>query len=336
MTRSRAIGRLLKLPRLLVVTTLAAPRPACAEQEQIIPIAVEYRPAKACPEAEQFTRQLQARQPRVRQVTSAEAKILFRIHFTGTGDGMLGHFEMRGSDGSLTERDIPQADCAEIVTAMALIAAVLVEPSVAASSRVPATPVIAPPQTRQGSLATGRDLHRIGYRAGVGGILEGAVVPALAAGLSIEVGVRWETHRLFSPSLSGALLRAFATHVDSSSRGTARFEWTAFRLIAAPLRWPVEGPVALRPAAFFDVGSFEASGEQTKNAGTTSITWSDLGVLMRLEMTPLERLSLLLDAGIVIPLRHDRFYFAPDDGKGVVFTIPRVDATARFGVATCF
>lgn len=336
MIGTRAIMGVLERIGLIVTTSFILPSIAFAD-ERPITIAVDYHPGEGCLEEEQFTPQLQARMPRVQRVEGDGATLSFRIYFVESGGGLIGHFEMRGSDGTLTQRTIPPASCSESVTAMALIAAVLVDPNTAALAPASKPPVIAPSQTKKnGSQRVSEAVSRLEYQAGVGGIWEGAVVPGVAFGLSVEVGATLNTHQMFSPSLFGALLRTFPVHVDSTARGTARFEWTAFRLMASPLKWPVRGVVALRPAVFFDFGKLEASGERTENTKSTEITWSAMGALLRLDMTPMQRLSIVLDGGMVIPLRHDRFYFAPNDGSASVFTVPRADLTARLGVAAHF
>src|SRR5512133_515838 len=186
MNGSRAILCLLERIVLIVMTSCVLPTLAYAD-EQPITIAVDYRPGEGCLEEEQFTPQLQARLPRVRRVERAGAQLSFRIYFVESGAGLIGHFEMRGADGTLTRRTIPPASCSESVTAMALIAAVLVDPDTGTPVPTSEPPVIAPSQPQnKGSQPVAEGVARLDYQAGVGGILEGAVVPGVAFGLSVE------------------------------------------------------------------------------------------------------------------------------------------------------
>lgn len=328
------MGRTLSMLRPCILGIVVAPGTVQAGEPQL-PFTVEYRPTEGCATAEQFSDQLLARTPRVRRATSGEAALRFRIRFTGSGASLVGQFSVQELDGSETTRFIPNASCSDAVAAMALIATVLIDPSAAVSAAA-AAPVTAPSKTKKeplGPIVGSSPRWQLG--AGIGGLMEWTVAPGVAPGLSCEVGAQLQSQRRFSPRASIALAHTLTQTVESE-RGRAQFEWSALRVTLSPLRLPAKGPFAVRPGVLLDVGRLKGSGARAVLPNSENATWLALGLVARVEASPIRNLAFLLDGGLIAPFRHDSFYFAPEGDEGKVFTVPKVGALARFGFETLY
>jgi hypothetical protein len=326
--------------------------PAAAEEAAPTPFLIEYTDGSPCKNAESFSDQLLRRTDRLRRANPDEQALVFRIEIAPSGAALAGRLSVRELDGNHTGREVPGATCEEVISAMALIAAVLVDPNASAEplsepAPEPSTPPHLPPQNAP-SLARPRrpkstpprkiaaresPPSRFTFGGGVAFALEGAIGPEVTPALSLEVEAALERGTLLSPLIVFALERAFPTRTETPN-GVARLQWTAGRASACPLRVPASGSWALRPCALFELGTLDASGERTERRASASMPWSALGTTARAEYSPVPPLLVVLDAGMVVPLSRGTFYFDPPTAENTAFTVPAVGATARIGLAT--
>jgi hypothetical protein len=103
------------------------PRPAHAEAPT--PFRVESLPGATCPSGDPFATQLLRRTDRIREAVGDERALVFRLEVTHAKSRTSGRLTVRELDGSELERDVAGADCEEVVSAMVLIAAILVDPN---------------------------------------------------------------------------------------------------------------------------------------------------------------------------------------------------------------
>jgi hypothetical protein len=120
----------------------ALPRDAHAEAPT--PFRVESLPGARCPSGDPFATQLLRRTDRIREAVGDERALVFRVEVTRAKARTLGRLTVRELDGSELERDVAGADCEEVVAAMVLIAAILVDPN--ASLEPLPTPKPEPPR----------------------------------------------------------------------------------------------------------------------------------------------------------------------------------------------
>lgn len=340
MVSPRRIRRMLRFFGICIPAWTLSPSLGHAE-ESVIPFVVEYHPQPGCAVREQFSEQLLARTPRLRRAQPGESALRFRVEFTSNGGALAGRLTLREMDGTETTRFVPQASCEELVSAMALIAAVLVG-ATPDDTHTPRSAAVVPKPTAAPSGSPApldqSPPNRLRWTAfgGVGADLEGGVAPRVAGGISVEIGAQLHWGQFISPYVALALLRTSPVAIDDAPRGTALFEWGAVRALMTPFRWPASGPVTLRPLLAFEVGRLTGSGQHTERPASTTIPWYAAGFVMRLQASPVAHLGLVLDGGLVVPLRHDRFYFAPESVSGTVYQIPALAGIARFGVAALF
>jgi hypothetical protein len=237
--------------------------------------------------------------------------------------GFMGYLRVRPIEGTETTRAVPAATCDEVVSALALIAAIVVDPdavlpeapsaSAAEPAPAPATaqkeppPPLAPPAVERVERRQPAPRYWFVAAGEVGAV--GAIAPDVAVDAAIGVGVIDTGPSLFAPSLRVSARSAFSADVVSSD-GTASFTRLAGRLTGCPLRVRL-GPVGLRPCALLELGSLHASSSNAVEPNSPTVLWGAAGVTGRGEVLLLDRLVLGLELGALFPFRHDDFYYLP-------------------------
>jgi hypothetical protein len=299
------------------LATPAAAEPAFA------PFLVESSEGLHCGSPEAFAAELQQRSERVRAARPGEAAFALRIEVREHEGSLLGRLTLREPNGDVTVRAVPGATCEEVIDALLVIAAVLVQPSPAPERVEPAAPVR--PPAAAGPWAVG---------ASFGFVVQGAVAPEVRPGIGVEANLAYEGGSIASPLFALAYSRTLATSSARTPNGTAQLEWWTIRASLCPLRWPVTGRLALRPCGLFDLGQLAAKGVETELEASKSVLWIAPGASARLDALPVDWLVLTAEAGIFRPLNRDRFVFDP--GLVVAFQPPPVGGLARLALGGRF
>lgn len=121
------------------IALVAVPRHARAADEPI-PFRVESLPGATCPSGDPFATQLLRRTDRIREAAGDESAVVFRLEVEPGKDHASGRLTVREPDGSETEREVVGASCQEVVSAMVLIAAVLLDPNASLEPLAPPSP----------------------------------------------------------------------------------------------------------------------------------------------------------------------------------------------------
>jgi hypothetical protein len=263
----------------------------------------------------------------VRPAESGEEGFVFRIEIIEQQGLLHGRLGFREPNGRETVRVVPGASCDEIMAALAVIAAVLVEPS--AEVEAEPEPIAPAPPDNEKAL-------RWGVGAGVGPVLQGAVAPEPRAGIGVEGNVTFETEGFFNPLLAVSYNQT-TTATKEMPNGVALFEWWAVRTSFCPVRWPTRGWLALRPCPLFDVGRLQAKGDQTYRGAEVPVTWLAVGGSARLDVLPFRGFWLSLESGLFAPLTHEGFYFDQEGAPRIrAFKIPGVGAFGRLALGGRF
>jgi hypothetical protein len=161
---------------MLLVTAAAGAQPSAAYR-------IESRSESVCAVDRQFAVELGARTPRVRPAVGDEPALRFAVEVAGSGAAWSGRLTVREVSGAVTVREVAGTSCMEIVSAVALIAAILVDPGASTDPIVAQAPPAAPstpvPEPRRWGLGAG---------AGVGA--ESAPSPVAAVAVSGELVLR--------------------------------------------------------------------------------------------------------------------------------------------------
>jgi hypothetical protein len=319
----------------LVVTVAAALCSAqlASAQPPAQPFRLDYSEAPGCAAREEFYWQLQARTHRLRRAHPGEQALMLTVRLSVSGDQVDGLVELREPDGRATVRRVSGETCSEVVAALALVTAVMVDPEALtepvirkASGRhiepVPSAPPAPPPEPRP---------WRFGLLGGASLQTAAAPEPLLVYGGEIEIlpAAGW----LPEPVLALSLHRGRSDRIQAR-RGQAEFAWTSGRLSACPTRWPARSPAAFRPCLSLDVGALRGTGFEVQNAASRGALWLAPGGVIRWELLVGDWLVMVADGGALIPLVRTRFYFGPSADKSTVYRIPVAGLTAgvRAGV----
>jgi hypothetical protein len=313
---------------LLLGLVLGVTRPALAETQ---PVQVSYTAPAGCSTRAAFVQELGLRSARVRVVEAAERTPRFVVELVDRGAQVVGQLRLIEPDGSETARAVSGATCDEVVPALALIAAVLVDPE-SLTRQAEATPARPPSRATPPHPEPSPWRFRPTLAAGLG--LASAVGPGLSLGALFELGLESEHAGKRGPAAAVALMRT-TSPTRTTRAGDAYFTATLARLALCPLRWPSAGPVFLSPCAAFEAGSLRAEPSRTLGKQPVSVLWLAADPALSLEYRPLPVLSLGLDALGVFPLERDHFVFRPSSAGAPnisAFSVPSAGFAAGVGV----
>lgn len=278
------------------------------EGREVKPFRLVWSSSAGCGSARAFLAELSGRTALLREAHADEHAITLIVETFPAAGGVKGQLTVRKPDGDLSVREVPGSSCLEVETAMALIAALMVDPLAAGieptralrrSNRSESRPG-SPPATQESAWSL-RFEQRLTART--------AIAPGLTWGQALGVMLTREASR-FRPSLG--LTAHLAHSTVSAPQGQAELEWAAAQLTFCPAgagsheRWDV------RACAGFQVGRLRGTGFQTTGAATKSIVWS--GALVGLEARHLlvGPLWLGLEGAFVLPFTRERFYLEPE------------------------
>ncbi len=323
-TLKHAIGLLA-----VVVLLFATGRTFGADRARIT-FWVAPSPFERCATGEDFATELLRRSQQARLGRAEDAALVFRVElFEGPG-ATRGRLTVRERDGQKTLRIVPGADCREVVIALAVIAAVLVDPGDPPGN--PSVPGAETVESKDSAVTARPTRPSWGFGAGGGLLVQAGVAPSARPGAGIEAHVASQARRVVSPLFAlGAYYTL--TEIIPTPSWSAELNWWAVRASACPFRWPEDNSVILRPCALFDLGRLTGTGSHTDEAQSSGGTWVALGASGRIEAVLLPGLWIGLEAGALAPLVPHRFYFAPDSAPNTAFETPDVAAFGRFSVA---
>jgi len=291
------------------------------------PVAFEYRAPTECPSEQELVRQVQARTRRARLALPGEAATRFAIQIAGDSTAMRGTLVVHPrSGGAESVREVSASDCAEVVSALALVVALVIDPNASTDPLPPEQPA----QQRPQPLPEAPSPHaletpslRWGLEASVG--LTGGIAPDPAPLVGVAASVSREQGEVWAPLLSFGVTAAQSFEVDAAG-GTALFGRLAARVSFCPIRVPAVGRIALRPCAFVEAGALRGEGFDTPDAASATVFWLAGGAALRFEVSVGELVVLGAEGGATLPAFHDRFFFDP--GRAWEYRVPTVGGWA--------
>ena len=285
-----------------------------------------------CGTGEDFSEEVLKRTERLRPAEPGETALSFLIKLERTPDGARGQLAIREVDGTLSLRDVPGGDCSDVIAAMALIAALTVDPLARSDREVPIAarrrraPVVAPApvpaaarrRTPEPAVAAKAQPRSLPLALGVGARVNAhsAVMPAAAVGFGAFVQVSLSDEGPWAPMIrAGAIVARgteFEARSEASASGTAEFEWITGRVELCPVRLGSERALSLRPCLFVDAGRLRGSGVDVTPERQKAIFWTAAGPELAAEVRLVGPLRAGAEVGILLPFRRDRFFFVPD------------------------
>jgi hypothetical protein len=317
---------------LLAVSLLPVLVTRAAAQDAQEPIRLAYRASNGCPDEASFVGRIRARTGRARIAHAGEAARTFTVVIEA-GRPSSGRVIVNGADQAEATRSVQADSCSDVADALALVVALAIEPptnvqpppiasSVAPPSSASAAPRVIPPASEPGGFFIGFDVA----------VATGVAPRAPLIGGSPFLGWRAKGNALIEPSFRLAFLRAGSGPVDFTV-GTAEFTWTVGRLDACPLAWP-RAAIRVVECARVEAGTLEVAAANVPAPLTQLRSWLTAGPLVRAEWAFLHWGFIELEAGVLVRIVQDRFYFfAPETSA---YQVPPVGVTAGVGVGIHF
>lgn len=305
----------------LALTLAANGRPARAQTAEALaaePFRLVWSSSAGCHDEDAFLTELTGRTARLRKAGTDEHAITLIVETFRSAGGVRGQLTVRKPDGDLTVREVPGVSCQEVEAAMALIAALMVDPLAGQTRRKHAEPSLQPdlaarPKPPAWSL---RAEHRLSART--------AMAPQLAWGQVLGAIFTHEAGAL-KPSIG--LAAELAEGTATARHGSAELELVAGRLAVCPLGVQPGTALDLRLCATAEVGRLRGRGFATEAPASKAVVWSSAGVDLQARYELLSPLWAGLECGFTFPFTRERFYLYPSE------TLHRVPAWGlSFGV----
>lgn len=290
------------------------------------PSRIIWSAAPDCGSKDSFLSELRSRTARLRPAAEGEHATTLIVEMMRDEGGVHGQLTVRKANGDLLTREVPGRNCQEVASAMALIAALMVDP-LAARSEDDSTPVVPSrrparrPHAAESDWTLRGDLRLTGRTA---------VAPEVAWGESIGAMLTWEKNR-FRPSVQLSFLRAQGS--ASRSFGSAELRWTAGQLVLCP--WGAQPGTSwdVRACALFQLGRLRGSGYDTPNPTEGTIVWSAAGIQLEGRLKLVGPLWAGVDAALLQPFTQERFYVEP---SRTLFRVPAWGTSFGAGLGLLF
>jgi hypothetical protein len=322
---------------------------------------VRYHAYEGCPSSSEFIRQVLARTTVAQLTKSDDPAHSFEVVIFHRDEGVVGHLGIREPDGLTSVRDLRAASCDEAVAALALIAALTLDPSAstkplmsrstaAPSAALPEAPPTRTPEVTHdsptprpvatmawfpaapeadkapGPSATGLTGYSGAQAIVTGGI--GEVAPGFAMFVGLGRPGRWAT-RL-------GVREAVPFTLDTEN-GSAAFQWIAARLEGCPLTFEPVKWLSVEPCIDAEVGRLRGQGiasavvTEPMNA---SALWLAGVASARIRVDVARGIGIELETGLVVPVIEHNFQFRRD--TRTIYQVPVVAGTGALGLSLRF
>lgn len=296
------------------------------------PVHVDYQAPARCPDERAFLRRVRARIPGLRSPTADEAPRVFRIRVVEDEGRFLGSLTITEPDGAVSDRSIPAESCAEAVDALALVAALAIDPR-ALSARPVEVKGVEPPKPAPkpaGPQPVEPEASEMTWSAELGAGLHGAsgVSPEPVLAWSASAGLGFTASGLVDPMLRGGVAWSPERTFDGQ-QGAATFEWISALVDLCVLEFDLGTNGSVRPCLTLELGEVRARGVRVESPNNATRTWAATGGLVEGAWRFSGPLQLVGSAAAVLPLQRDRYWVATE----LIHEVPLVAARVGLGLA---
>jgi hypothetical protein len=296
-------------------------------------IRIEYRSEPDCPSEPQFRAQVLARAPSARLASGTEEVRTFVVSIERRSDGFAGSLVIRESGKQSVAREVADAQCAEVATALSLATALAIDPLASPELQPETAPAKGPdrPPSKRSEAPLVPPERTHSWNAALGPRLESGISPRVALGGSAEL--EWHTRASAEPVSSVGIELSWleaSTYPVSTASSSFRF------LLTRPLgcSFVVRLPAALQlsPCLGVELGAVTGTGSGLPAAETATRFWMAAELLGRLRFQPGDSFFVDVDGALVLPITRYQFVFrAPDTS---IYAVPAlaVAASARVGL----
>jgi hypothetical protein len=334
-----------KLASFGVIAALVVPRAGFAQEEAI---RLEFEAGGGCPGRPEFMAQVRARTERVHFLdlapdAGADAVREFKVTAGPEGDRAVGRLRLGKTEDA--DRLVTGKTCAEVISALALIAAVAIDPAASLgviespvttalpspspldqSPTEPVPPLSPPPDVaappRPSNEPARASLPWFGGVGAHGEVTRGFGSDAFTlVGASIygEVGLAFgETWR---PVVRLSGVASWSPTLEPNAQpdvGAANLRLLAARLSACPIAYRFRGSFDVRPCASFELGRLDATAKQVPNGKIVQtredyMTRVAIGQSVQARMRLMPAVWMELELGANEPLLRQNFVFRNPD-----------------------
>lgn len=354
---------MVEAPRWLarVGAALVVALPGVARAESSAAFRLDYVALEECPTASVFVQKITVRSTHAHLAGSAERAPTVVVRVSSRAGRFFGRLKIKELDGTEAERSLAAVSCDEVVSGLALIASVALDPGASAEGSAetspppetapsteppppvppppPAPPPTPPPATpapkpaepaapsAKAKETEPEHLWQISF--GIQGEIAFGLSPAPLASVPIFVEVaRKPNGTLFNPAARVRFERPGGSG-DASSGGNALFTWTEGSLDLCPLAWWPRDNLRAQPCLRVEGGVVDARGVNVNPERTDVRPWFMLGAVGQGRWVVVGPLFLELEAALLVPVVRDRFFFQPDT---TVFRASPIAFSASAGV----
>ena len=340
MERKRGIIRAypMRLRLALVACVLClTTRPRSGHAEEAREVRLRYAAPAECPTADDFAAEVRARTALARISAGAGPDTTLDVHIKNVEGGSAGTIRLYTDVGATTPREVKAATCVQVVSALALMAALAIDPEAstepAPEPKVQEKPAPPPPApVVPARIVPPAASARFRWKAGVALEALDGVTPDVVLGVRpfFEMVREGPSPWGFAARLSGAYARGTAPRI---AEGSGEFTVWALRLEGCPLHYRPWAPLWLSSCLTLDGGELDAAGKDVAPAAEVRRAWVTGGVSGRLEIRLFDLLSLELGGGVLFPFVRDRFYL----GTGAtLYRTPAVAGAGGLGLGALF
>lgn len=280
-------------------------QPGQAEELGPIPVSFGYRAPASCMTEEQAFDLVHSRTERVVRAAEGESAQRLTMSVEQTPDGYRGELSVSRHEQAPDTRSMTGDDCDEVVEALALTAALSIDPN--ATLTIGRARTKAPASTREPAPSRS-GTARIHVTIGGALSLEKILDPPVHLGGSLLVALSRRDTRVFLPVEVRISLKyaSEAGGEDVSRIGTSVL---SSRISYCPLRWGDEQAILLCPVS--ELGLISAQGQGFDNATGTSRFLATLGIEATLRSDLFGRGEVWVSPSLNVPLTERQFAVAP-------------------------
>ena len=321
---------------------------AASARAQVEPVRLVYQAYPGCPDEARFVEKVVANVSRARFAVGGEPARTLVVAVRPSVDGSVGFVQVTGIDGAVSRRDVAGKTCDEVVSALALMATLAIDPPVlspperttpldeaASDSGLPAAAIVDEAATRSSQPASRADA---GWRwgAGVDGQVLGGIMPMWAPGAGVFVDLESVGAH---PILSSLRVSAHVATAGTSFAGGvgANLSWITARLEGCMGRVRV-GSLSATVCLDADVGVLDSDGDGLANAASDRRWWGAATALGRVAWPLGGGPWVEGSGGVGVPFERYTFYYQAASGSGstAAYRVPIVGGELGLGVGYRF
>lgn len=301
-------------------------------------VSLEYQASPTCPTEADFVRLVREKTNKFRLSPTVPGLRSFRVTIEGDHPSR-GELSIVGGQVSEAHRAVDGETCEEVVSALALATALAIDPPSLTPPEQGASPSAALPPAESAppthppislpapdASPTGQPPSRWTWGLGAYGTAAWGVAPnpLMGGGLVLQLFDR-PRHPELACRLNVELTGSEHVQVAEAEVGFSR---ALARLAVCPLTYSTTA-ADMMVCGHAAAGMFRARSQGVQDSHTDVGFWSSGGASVLLKVNLGGQLSLVVDGGLDVPFRRDRYFLQPDQE---VHRVPAVGEFATIGV----